>query len=261
MSTVLESIIEGVREDLAKRELPINQLKEMIAQAMPARDVYGVIATPEMSIIAEVKRSSPSKGDLAEIKNPAALAVAYAESGASVISVLTEERRFKGSIADFQAVRSEVDTPLLRKDFIVTEYQVMESRAIGADLQLLIVAGLSQSELRDFYQMSHELGMGVLVEIHDQSELERAMAIAPQGPRMIGINARNLKTLKVDLNAFDHLLPEIPASILRVAESGIAHRAEVEKVEALGANAILVGETLVRSASPSEGIAALLGRS
>ena len=260
MSTVLESIIEGVREDLAKRQLPINQLKEQISEAAPALDVYGAIATPSMSIIAEVKRSSPSKGDLAAINDPAGLAREYQSAGASVVSVLTEGRRFKGSIADFQAVRSTVSLPLLRKDFIVTEYQVMESRAIGADLQLLIVAGLSQSELRDFYQLSHELGMGVLVEIHSDEELERAMAITPQGPRMIGVNARNLKTLEVDPAAFAKLLPQIPDQILRVAESGISLRSEVEAVDELGADAFLVGETLVRASSPAEGIATLLGR-
>jgi indole-3-glycerol phosphate synthase len=260
MTTVLESIIEGVREDLAKRQLPINQLNEAIAEAKPALDVYSAIATPSMSIIAEVKRSSPSKGDLAAISDPAALAREYEDAGASVVSVLTEERRFKGSIADFRSVRKEVSLPLLRKDFIVTQYQVMESRAIGADLQLLIVAGLAQSELRDFYQLSHELGMGVLVEIHNNEELERAMDIAPQGPRMIGVNARNLKTLEVDLTAFETLLPQIPETILRVAESGISQRSEVAAVEELGANAILVGETLVRATSPAQGIGSLLGR-
>ena len=260
MTTVLESIISGVREDLAKRQLPVNQLREQIAQAQPALDVYGALSAPAMSIIAEVKRSSPSKGDLAPISDPAALAQEYESAGASVVSVLTEERRFKGSIADFQAVRARVSLPLLRKDFIVTEYQVMESRAIGADLQLLIVAGLSQSELVDFYQLSHELGMGVLVEIHDNHELERAMAITPQGPRMIGVNARNLKTLEVDLHAFEELLPQIPAEVIGVAESGISARAEVAAVERLGARAILVGETLVRARSASEGIATLLGR-
>jgi indole-3-glycerol phosphate synthase len=260
MTTVLESIIEGVREDLAKRQLPINQLNEAIAEAKPALDVYSAIATPSMSIIAEVKRSSPSKGNLAAISDPAALAREYEDAGASVVSVLTEERRFKGSIADFRSVRKEVSLPLLRKDFIVTQYQVMESRAIGADLQLLIVAGLAQSELRDFYQLSHELGMGVLVEIHNNEELERAMDIAPQGPRMIGVNARNLKTLEVDLTAFETLLPQIPETILRVAESGISQRSEVAAVEELGANAILVGETLVRATSPAQGIGSLLGR-
>ena len=260
MTTVLESIIAGVREDLAKRQLPINQLREQISAAKPALDVYSALGTPGMSIIAEVKRSSPSKGDLAPIADPAALAEEYESAGASVVSVLTEERRFKGSIKDFQDVRARVSLPLLRKDFIVTEYQVMESRAIGADLQLLIVAGLSQSELRDFYQLSHELGMGVLVEIHDNAELERAMEITPQGPRMIGVNARNLKTLDVDLQAFELLLPQIPDTVIRVAESGISARSEVMAVEALGANAILVGETLVRASSARTGIATLLGR-
>lgn len=257
MSTVLESIIEGVREDLSKRMIPLTQLREQIAEAPAPRDAYAALAKPGINLIAEVKRSSPSKGDLAPIVDPAALAEQYEAAGASVISVLTEERRFKGSIADFQSVRARVDIPLLRKDFIVTEYQVMESRAIGADLQLLIVAGLAQSELKDFYDLTYELGMNVLVEVHNEEELERALEI---NAKIIGINARNLKTLDVDPRAFAHMLPRIPDGHIKVAESGISLRSEVAEIETLGANAILVGETLVKAGDPFTGISSLLGR-
>jgi indole-3-glycerol phosphate synthase len=256
MSTVLESIIEGVKEDVAIRRMPAGQLAEQLSQAPKVRDAAAAIGKEGTSVIAEIKRASPSKGDLASIKDPKALAAEYVSGGASVISVLTEERRFKGSIADFIEVRSEVDIPLLRKDFIVTEYQVIESRAIGADLQLLIVAALSKSELRDFYQMSHELGMNVLVEVHNQDELEAALNI---DAKIIGVNSRNLKTLEVDSGAFDLLIPLIPTDRLRVAESGIATRLDVAHIESLGADAILVGETLVKAKSPKLGIAELLG--
>ena len=257
MSTVLETIIEGVREDLAKRKISLNELREQISRAPAPRGAFDALAKPGMNLIAEVKRSSPSKGDLAPITDPAALAEQYESAGASVVSVLTEERRFKGSIADFQAVRARVVLPLLRKDFIVTEYQVMESRAIGADLQLLIVAGLAQSELKDFYDLTYELGMDVLVEVHNEEELERALEINAQ---IIGVNARNLKTLEVDAGAFAHMLPRIPSGHLKVAESGISLRSEVAEIESLGGNAILVGETLVKSGDPVAGISALLGR-
>ena len=257
MSTVLDSIIEGVREDLARRKISPAELQEQISRAPTPRDAYAALAQPGMNIIAEVKRSSPSKGDLAPITDPASLAERYEFAGASVISVLTEERRFKGSIADFEAVRARVDLPLLRKDFVITEYQARESRAIGADLQLLIVAALSQSELKDFYDLSYELGMKVLVEVHNEEELERALEINAQ---IIGVNARNLKTRDVDPGAFAHMLPRVPVGHLKVAESGIALRSEVEAIEDLGGNAILVGETLVKAGDPATGISMLLGR-
>jgi len=181
----------------------------------------------------------------------------YEDAGASVISVLTEERRFKGSIKDFTDVRSAVHIPMLRKDFVVTEYQVIESRILGADLLLLIVAGLTQSQYIDFHQMARELGMDVLVEIHNQEELERALEVKPE---IIGVNSRNLKTLDVSPAAFHELLPLIPTGIIKVAESGISERSEVETVEELGAHAILVGETLVRAGDPRAAISRLIGR-
>ncbi len=257
MSSVLDSIIEGVLEDVERRSIPMNQLKAQLSDAADLRGALQALTGSDMKIISEVKRASPSKGDLGEILQPARLAAQYESGGASVISVLTEERRFKGSIKDFTEVRREVSIPMLRKDFIVTEYQVIESRVLGADLLLLIVAGLSQSQYCDFHQMANELGMDVLVEIHNEEELERALEA---NPTIVGVNSRNLKTLDVDPRAFDQLLPMIPSGVIKVAESGISERSEVAHVEELGADAILVGETLVRAGDPIAAISRLLGK-
>jgi indole-3-glycerol phosphate synthase len=169
--------------------------------------------------------------------------------------VLTEERRFNGSLKDFALVRKEVSLPMLRKDFMVSEYLIRESRAFGADLVLLIVAALSESELRDFHALAIELGMDVLVEIHDEVELERALTISP---KILGVNARNLKTLDVDTSSFDRLLPLIPGSIIKVAESGISTLDDARRARKAGADALLVGEALVRSPDPGNTIKSFL---
>ena len=255
--SVLDSIIEGVREDLARRRKPLSQIHEQMSQAPSALDAYGALLGEQMKVIAEVKRSSPSKGELSTIADPAALAEQYQVAGASVISVLTEERRFKGSLADLAAVRARVTIPILRKDFMVDEYQFFEARAYGADVVLLIVAALSKSQLRDFYDVATELGMASLIEVHTADELERALEISPQ---IVGVNSRNLKTLEVNQEAFADLIPRIPASLIRVAESGIASRADVEFAQSAGANAILVGEALVTSGDPKLAMRTLLGQ-
>lgn len=255
--SVLDSIIEGVREDLAARRLPLSQLHEQLSQAPRVIDAHARLLAEPMTVIAEVKRSSPSKGSLAAISDPRQLAAQYQEAGAAVVSVLTEQRRFGGTLADLVAVRSEIDIPILRKDFMVDEYQFLEARAAGADVVLLIVAALSKNQLKDYYDLATELGMAVLVETHTHQEIEDAMEIEP---RIIGVNARNLKTLEIDLNAFTQLIPEIPSSIIRVAESGISARSEVEIAQGAGAQAILVGETLVKSGDPRAAIDQLLGR-
>jgi indole-3-glycerol phosphate synthase len=256
-SNVLQSIIDGVLEDLQKRLVPISQLREQIQSAPKLRGAYAALNKDGMRLIAEVKRSSPSKGELAQIPDPVALANAYHAAGVDLISVLTEERRFKGKIEDFIAVRAAVDLPILRKDFIVTEFQVFESRLLGADLMLLIVAGLSKSQLTDFYQLATELGMDVLVEVHDLNEAEIALDI---GSKIIGVNCRNLKTLEVDDKNFELILPQLPDTVLKVAESGISTRSQVAAVEALGADAVLVGETLVKAGNPIHTINELLNR-
>jgi indole-3-glycerol phosphate synthase len=256
-SNILTSIIEGVIEDVAKRKIPISQLKEQLENAPKLRNAYAALNNDGMRLIAEIKRSSPSKGDLDAISNPVSLAMDYQSGGADVISVLTEERRFKGNISDLLAVRSEVNLPVLRKDFIVTEYQVYESRILGADLMLLIVAGLSKSELIDFYQLATELGMDVLVEVHDLNEAEIAVNI---GSKIIGVNCRNLKTLEINSRSFELILPQLPASVLKVAESGISNREQVISVQDLGAKAVLIGETLVKTGNPVHTIKELLNR-
>jgi len=255
--TVLDSIIEGVREDLAKRRKSLNQILEEMSQAAPVRDAHIALTGDEMKVIAEVKRSSPSKGSLSAITDPAALAESYQKAGASVISVLTEERRFKGSLSDLDAVRSRVDIPVLRKDFMVDEYQFYEARAHGADLVLLIVAALSKSQLKDFFDIATELKMAALIEVHTADELERALEISP---RIVGVNSRNLKTLEVEPKAFADLIPQIPAELIRVAESGISTRSDVEFAQNSGAKAILVGEALVTSGDPDLAMRTLLGR-
>ena len=255
--SVLDSIIEGVREDLAARRLPMSQLLEALEVAPPVRDCLATLMTEEISVIAEVKRSSPSKGALAPIVDPAGLAASYAEAGAAVISVLTEQRRFGGTLADLDLVRSSVELPILRKDFMIDEYQFYEARAHGADVILLIVAALSKNQLDDYFQLSKELGMRALIEVHTPGELESALSISPE---IVGVNSRNLKTLEVDTQAFAQLIPQIPSSIARVAESGISSRADVEFAHEHGATAILVGEALVRSGNPNVAMGQLLGR-
>src|ERR1700712_4234054 len=195
--SVLDDIVAGVRDDLAVRQAALgeDQLQAQLAQLAPPRDPMPAFRAPGLSVIAEVKRRSPSKGALAEIPDPAVLAAAYAAGGAAAISVLTEQRRFGGSLADLDAVRAAVDVPVLRKDFVVTPYQVVEARAHGADLVLLIVAALDQPLLVDLRQQIEELGMTALVEVHDEPEADRAV---DAGASLLGINARNLKTLEVD---------------------------------------------------------------
>ena len=257
MPTVLDQIIDGVREDLAERRaaLPLEQLKELAAAAPPARDVLAALRADGLHVIAEVKRHSPSKGALAAIADPAALAADYEAGGATVISVLTEQRRFGGSLADLDAVRARVDIPVLRKDFVVDPYQVWEARAHGADLVLLIVAALDQEVLVSLLERVESLGMQALVEVHDEAELERAVAA---GARILGVNNRNLRTLDVDRGTFARLAGRVPEGIVRVAESGVRGPWDVMDLAAAGAHAVLVGEALVTGSSPREAVAELV---
>ena len=248
--SVLDDIVAGVRIDLEARMAETSEadLRAALADVDPPRDPMPHFRAPGLSVIAEVKRRSPSKGELADIPDPAALATAYARGGAAAISVLTEERRFGGSLADLRAVRAAVDTPLLRKDFIVTGYQLLEARAAGADLALLIVAALDDDLLRRLYDAARALGLTVLVEVHDEAETDRALAL---GAELIGVNARNLKTLAVDDQVFGTLVPRLArADVVRVAESGIAGTEDAARAAAQGADVVLVGEALVRDGDP-----------
>ncbi len=254
--SVLDEIIAGVREDLAAREAqrPLVDVRAALADVPPALDPLPRMRARGASVIAEVKRRSPSKGHLAEIADPTVLARDYAAGGAAAISVLTEQRRFNGSLADLVAVREAVDVPILRKDFVVTSYQLVEARAAGADLVLLIVAALDDPTLRRLHDEARELGMTVLVEVHDEAEAQRAVEL---GAELIGVNARNLKTLAVDDDTFARVAPLIPEDRVKVAESGISSVADVERFVASGARAVLVGEALVKDGDPRSAVAAM----
>jgi len=251
---VLDEIIVGVREDLAEREasLPLSLLMDAVAQLPPTRDPMPRFRAPELAVIAEVKRSSPSKGALAEIPDPAALASEYEAGGAAAVSVLTERRRFGGTLDDLVAVRSTVGVPVLRKDFIVTDYQLYEARVAGADLALLIAAALDDDQLRHLLDLCRRLMLTPLVEVHTPEETRRAIAT---GAPLIGVNNRSLQTLDVDLARFSELVGLIPPDRVKVAESGILAVSDVERVAAAGADVILVGEALVRTGHPRQAVA------
>ncbi|MFC3889866.1 indole-3-glycerol phosphate synthase TrpC [Lentzea rhizosphaerae] len=256
--TVLDGILAGVREDLAGRqsELPLAELKARAADAPPALDPLPAFRAPGVSIIAEVKRKSPSKGELATIADPAALAADYAAGGAAAISVLTEQRRFGGSLDDLAAVRARVDVPVLRKDFIVTPYQLWEARAWGADLALLMVVSLPGSQLEELHGLALSLGLTPLVEVHTEDELGRAVQV---GAEVIGVNARDLTTLEVDRAVFQKLAPHLPESSVRVAESGVTGPEDVAEYHGWGADVVLVGEALVRSGDPRSSVREFIG--
>lgn len=251
---VLDEIVAGVREDLAERRArrSLDELAAVVAGMGTTRDPMPAFRAEPLAVIAEVKRSSPSKGALADIPDPAALAAQYAAGGASAISVLTERRRFGGTLADLEAVRAAVDTPLLRKDFIVTDYQLWEARAAGADLALLIVASLTDDELASLMATAKTLGLTALVEVHTSEETRRAVAA---GASLIGVNNRNLQTLDVDLAQFERLVGLIPGDVVKVAESGILSVADVQRVSNAGADVILVGEALVKHGDPRTAVA------
>ncbi len=255
--SVLDEIIDGVRVDLAEREAvsPLEDLKEAARHAPEALDPMPAFRADGVSVIAEVKRSSPSRGALAAIDDPAALAASYQAGGAATISVLTEKRRFGGDLADLSAVRAAVDVPVLRKDFIVTSYQLWEARAAGADLALLIVAALTQNQLESLVDRAWSIGLTPLVEVHDEEEVDRALAA---GATLIGVNARNLKTLEVDRDTFARLAPRIPDDVVRVAESGVRGPHDVFEYAKQGAHVVLVGETLVRGEDPRTAVADLV---
>lgn len=256
--SVLDEIIVGVRADLAERErrTGLAEVSAAASAAPAALDPMPAFRTPGTSVIAEVKRRSPSKGDLAAIPDPATLARSYAEGGAAAISVLTEERRFGGSLADLCAVRAAVPTPLLRKDFVVTSYQLHEARAAGADLVLLIVAALDDATLSGLYAEARDLGLTALVEVHDAAETRRAVDL---GAELIGVNARNLRTLEVDPDTFGRLAPLIPDTCVKVAESGITGPDDVDRYASEGADVVLVGEALVRDGDPAGAVRAMTG--
>lgn len=242
---MLADLTAGAVEDAAARRLqrPLADVEKAASARPAARDALAALApAAQVKIIAEVKRASPSRGDLAAIPDPAAQARKYEQGGASAISVLTEGRRFKGSLADLEAVKGAVGVPVLRKDFIANEYQVLEARAAGADLVLLIVAALDQPELHRLRALVGELGMTALVETHSAEEVARAV---DAGARLIGVNARDLTTFDLDRDLFGRLADTIPEGVIRVAESAVHTPADVARYRAAGADVVLIGEALV----------------
>jgi len=255
--SVLDEILEGVRADLAERQrqVPLEQLKEKARRAPSPLDAMAALKAEGVSVIAEVKRASPSRGAMAEIGDPAALAAEYEAGGARIISVLTEQRRFGGTLEDLVAVRRAVQVPILRKDFIVSSYQLWEARAHGADLALLIVAALEQSALVSLVERAQSIGLLPLVEVHAEEELQRAV---DAGARVIGVNARNLATLEVDRSVFTRIAPRIPEGVLKIAESGVRGPHDLLQYAAAGADAVLVGESLVTEKDPRAAVADLV---
>lgn len=242
---MLDDLTAGALHDasLRKAARPLHVVEAEAIATRGARDVLAALAPSDrVKIIAEIKRASPSKGKLAEIPDPAALAIAYETGGASAISVLTEGRRFGGSLEDLEAVRDAVSLPILRKDFIAEPYQVFESRAAGADMVLLIAAALDQKHLASLHALVGELGMTALVETHSAEEIDRALDV---GAPIIGVNARDLVTFELDRDLFGRLADRIPAGVVRVAESAVKTSEDVAHYRASGADVVLVGEALV----------------
>ena len=248
---LLAGLLAGAIEDATERanRVPLRAIESLATDAAPAHDALAALAArKQVHVIAEIKRASPSRGSLASIPDPAVLAREYADGGASAISVLTESRRFGGSLDDLRAVRDAVEVPLLRKDFIGNEYQVLEARAAGADLVLLIVAALDQPTLARLHDFIRELGMTPLVEAHDADELERAADI---GAALVGVNARDLRTFELDRELFGRLADAFPPDAIRVAESAVRTADDVAFYRAAGADAVLVGEALVTGGDPA----------
>ncbi len=246
LSDLVAGAVADASDRLAARGF---DLVEADALARPAAlDVLAALAPADgVKIIAEVKRASPSRGVLADITDPASLAVSYQTGGASAISVLTEQRRFLGSLADLESVRAAVDVPVLRKDFITNAYQVLEARAAGADLVLLIVAALDQTALAELHALIGQLGMTALVETHSAEEVERALDV---GASLVGVNARDLSTFELDRDLFGSLAGSIPSGVIRIAESAVTEPADVAHYRAAGADVVLVGEALVTGGDP-----------
>ncbi len=263
LPAILERIVAAKRQELERRrqEEPLAVLRARAVETPPTRSLAEALRGPSLALIAEVKRASPSRGILRADLDPQALARTYAGSGAAAISVLTEEQHFQGSLDDLSAVRAAVDgcgdtrPPLLRKDFLFDAYHLFEARVYGADAVLLIAAILNPGLLAELLALARTLGLECLVEVHDERELERALAADAQ---IIGINNRDLRTFEVDLAVSERLRPLIPADRVVVAESGIHTRADVERLRALGVNAVLIGEALVTAEDAGAKIRELL---
>lgn len=261
MSTILDKIIEQKRLDIAAAQdaCSLSELQARVNTAPPPRDfLKSILDHHPMGMIAEVKKASPSAGLIREDFDPVEIARTYEANGAACISVLTDEHFFQGHLSFLEAIRREVQIPVLRKDFIIDPYQVWEARASGADCILLIAECLDDEQLASLYQLAHELGMQVLVEVYDPENVPRVLAL---NPPLIGVNNRDLRTFVTDLNHTVRLRQQIPESVLVVGESGIHTRQHVELLQLAGVHAILVGESLMRQDDIGAGVRSLLGNS
>ena len=256
---ILQKIVENKREEVARQKeiLPLGELRQMLADRPPTRDFEGAIRDRGCAVIAEVKRSSPSKGLIREDFNPIEIAGIYADNGASAISILTEQKFFGGNSAYVPQIRRAVRLPLLRKDFIIDPYQINETRVLGADALLLIARLLEAGELRDFIGLASELGLAALVEVHNEADVEKAIS---SGARLVGINNRDLATFRTDLEVSIRLARRIPKGVTVVSESGINCRGEIEKLMEAGIHAFLVGESLMREKDIGKKLRELLGK-
>lgn len=258
MPTFLETVVERTHAEVAarKRNLPASELEQRLGPARRGRPFSEALIDEGISLIAEMKRASPSRGPIRPGASVSEVVRAYQEAGARAVSVLTESEYFGGSLDDLVEARAACDLPLLRKDFVVDEYQLLEARAAGADAVLLIVAALSTDHLGHLIAVASDLGMDTLIEVHDEEEVETAVEA---GAEVLGINNRNLHSLEVDLETTFRLLADVPAGTVVVAESGISQREDVERLEQAGVDAILVGETLMRADDPVRAVRELLG--
>jgi indole-3-glycerol phosphate synthase len=256
MATYLDRILEDHRESASADARSLDMLIEHAADVAPTRGFAAALrSAAPLGVIAEVKRRSPSKGDLFPDLDPAMLAGQYRAGGAACCSVLTDEAWFGGSADDLQAVRGAVDLPIIRKDFTVSANDVVDTRIMGADCVLLIVAALDDAELADFHALATELTLDVLVEVHDEAEAERAQAI---GATLLGVNQRDLVTFEVDTARAVRVAQSMPADVVRVAESGITGPDDIPALTAAGFDAVLVGESLVTHTGPEDGVRALI---
>ncbi len=255
MATYLDRIVAAHRAVAERDDRPLDELRRRADRLPATRGFARALAAGErLAVISEVKRRSPSKGDLDVGLDPAKLARSYAEGGAACLSVLTDEEFFGAQPGDLATAREAAGLPALRKDFTVSERDVLDARLMGADAVLLIAAALSDDELRRFHHLALEVGLDVLVEVHDEAELDRVL---PFGPRVVGVNQRDLVTFEVDTERAVRVAPCIPDGVVRVAESGITGPADAAVLAAAGYDALLVGEALVRSGTPSAAVDAL----
>ena len=254
MNTILDRILAAHRRAAAQDTRTLDELERAALAGSPVRPFRAALAAPGMGVIAEIKRRSPSKGELAPDLVPAVLAKAYADGGAACLSVLTDAEFFGGSVEDLVEARAACELPVLRKDFTVCKADVYDARAMGADAVLLIVAALSVEELRELHALVTDLGMAALVEVHDEEELQRALAA---GANLVGVNQRDLHSFEVDTGRAERLAAAMPPGVVKVAESGIRDGGDVDRVAACGYDAVLVGESLVTAPDPAQAVRTL----